>query len=583
MAQHDEQDEEQVDEQDSSSLQQSLSDVAIAPSRDDHNDNDLIKHSHSSFEDKEPALFSLIRNTRVEAVQWYLDRFPMVSQLPTTPHTSALMVAVQACFDTAQAWQDETDNQSMEDALNILCQVAAHSDLSFSKDETNATVFHWVASYGEGRTTQALVSAAVTECLITVMSDESVLWQTGTEHHELALHAAVRSRNYGVATSLLHRMAEAPYEAFHHGRNKASEAKIPLLQWALMHHVSSRFLVDVVELFPQAASILGPERKLPLITALEHCYPVRKIDALVRANRQALTVATGDGDLPLHLAASYYEGTNALPVLQYLVEADRTALTVPNCHGQWPLHCAMENQGLPLTLTLLELLAGPQMDKYSVEDPCFPALQQADSYDELPLHICCRRLDNRIALEWLLERSPPDAIQSPNRHGHLPLHLAAAAANIDDVANATKMISCIVQAYPEALYAPDSDGDLPLHCAVLLPHSLLDLLYVDNAVNQLDGNWPLHIAARHGVDPNVLKKLVEMHPESVFAFNGDGLLPFHVAVENELGVSPILQPIERPPIIIDGTPALLAAAAASADISALLELARLSPDLFRRS
>jgi ankyrin repeat protein len=445
--------------------------------------------------------------------------------------------------------------------------------------------------------------------LQTVLSDERVLWRTGTRHNELALHTAIRSRNYGVATSLLHRMEDsnASYDAFCriHRPSKAEDneddddddetsvaVRVPLLQFALMHHTSSRFLVDLLELFPQAAKTAGQDRKLPLITALEHCYPVRKIDAIVEAYPAALQVATGDGDLPLHLAASYYEGADALAVLQHLLERNDAALTVANCHGQWPLHCAMENQGLPLTLELLQLLAGgPQplslshvttrMDKYQhVNEYTFPALQQADSYDELPLHICCRRLDSRLALEWLLEHSPRDAIRRSNRHGHLPLHLAAAASDIDDVTDATRMFHQIIQAYPEALYAPDSDGDLPLHCAVLLPHSLLDLLYVPDACNKMDGNWPLHIAARHGVDEKVLAALIRMHPHSVLGFNGDGQLPFHVAAEHELGIVRLLQPQERPPAVMDGTPALIAAAEASADISTLLHLALLSPDLF---
>lgn len=548
---------------------------AVAP------DDDLVVPPPADEDEtQEPALFTLIRSGSVEAVQWYLDRFPL-GELPSSREYTALTLSVACCFESAESWQDENDNQEMEDALSILCRVAALSDLTTV--EGNKTIFHRVAAAGSGRSTRALVSSAITECLLeskSAVQNSTVVWVRDKDG-DTPLHTAVRAHNFHTAAVLLEYMVlETPeYEDYSIFTEEAAQP-LPLLQFSLQNHVSSKFLSFVLEEFETAVETWY-DGNSPLITALEYCYPLRKLRLLVEAAPRLLGIATGDGDLPLHLAALYYSNNE---VLSYLAENLPAAISTENCHGQWPLHCAMECREFSTAVLQLDTV------KVLCGDKTLEALCKCDSYGEMALHLACRRLDALDVVEWLIEEHP-DALRVKNHYGHLPLHLASAPAHIPDVTTAVRIVQALVDAYPEALQTPDQDGDLPLHVGVVgdIPPVMLDNLMQPDpdgtlTKNQQNGQWPLHTACESGASVAVLRRLMDTYPQVQEYFDPAGRLPVHLALSKEYPVEVLQQQLlpksSTLPKTKDGRPSLLVAAEMDSSLDVLRYLVERSPELF---
>lgn len=579
---------------------------------------------------EEPALFQLVRTgSSVDAVKLYLQYFPSSLPLPIFQDETVLQAAVTASFSAVEVWQREQDTEELELRLNILQVVAEHVDILATYGADERTIFHVAVTQPHAFSSTdhfVLISNAILDILLHQLKQNheylEVLFIRNTAQ-EMALHSAIKYGNWKAASKLLQLMHlttdcyKRKYNFYVNVDENSTET--PLLHSALQSDPSSKFIKDILRLFPDtAATQLDMDGKLPLVTALENTLPARKLDLLINAYPQALCTPTPvDQDLPLHLATLYYRTDSRvlLDVLQLLVRHYPIALTTSNSHGQWPLHSAMEvykdptdrnfsdRQLLPnLDLAVVQFLSNHGLidsDEFSdlnnihaltqsnplntvnstttsisssnssqsigtssshreVEDlprKNASALYHKDCYGDLPLHIACRRLAT-VTVEtvtWLLQSYPYSAAVA-NDYGHLPLHLAAVAADIDfeennfeDLSSSNEMVSCtrkLIEAYPEAVYRVDDEGDIPLQCAfthtfVRLPllECLLDATKLKEgncgriAENKNTGQLPLHTACANGIfSQEIIDALVAYDPSARLHYDLDGNLPIHVAL-----------------------------------------------------
>lgn len=474
----------------------------------------------------EPALFSLIRDGSIEALRIYLRYFPAALPLPVYRDQAALTVAVKACFAFTTPVsrgdaEDEGDNDAFECRFQVLRAVAEHCSPTEWRSYIGRTVFHAAVITTEDDTvvspTEALVSCAVLDILLDKLPCASFLF-VRDDFEQTALHTAMLHGNWKAATKLLLHMHNCPNVSYHDydyimdTEGNSNSEQVPLLQMAIYHNPSRKFLKVLLSQFPESPSVPSNDDKLPLVTALEHALPARKVKLLVTAYPEALALGTGDGDLPLHLAALYYQHKGShhqLAVLELLVQPYPAALSATNCHGQFPLHCAMEypeqqheeqQQRPPLDLSVLQLLSNhhgtvdsDDYESQSTSSPMPPATEGGTS-DE----------DAR-------QRS----IQS----------LIFAVGQIED----------------SDLSSSSSDGSLaengycPPRPQQHTEKALLSGLYHKDCYGEL----PLHIACRRlsSISVDIMTWLLDCHPQSASLTNDYGHLPLHLAAAAEYNCS----------------------------------------------
>ena len=108
-----------------------------------------------------------------------------------------------------------------------------------------------------------------------------------------------------------------------------------------------------------------------------------------------------------------------------------------------------------------------------------------------------------------------------------------------------QLIQYLIEPYPEAVNSTDNDGNLPLHIACLMAASrnviqlALDRFTGDDrnhrrlSVVNNDGQVPLHCyAICQGADTDALQPLLDLYPEGIHATDRNGRLPLHVACTN---------------------------------------------------
>jgi ankyrin repeat protein len=496
-------------------------------------------------------------------------------------------------IDEREREQDERFQCSLQKVIDFLSEDSDH--LLLRTNHKGQTALHIAAKGCKSRTGHA-VEARVNEVIVEqLIQNKKLLWIRDNDSN-LAIHVAIKHNNFKAACAMFRKMQECKqttkYEDYNRGYDES-----PLLHFSMYYQPSRKFVKLVLEAFPVSASITH-DGDLPLTKALEHYLPARKVRLLVQAYPKALEIPTADGDLPLHLAAIYYaNSTDELQVIRLLKTFYPKAILSKNKHGQFPLHCALEceysNRMNPPSLELIETLCDKDSqptstiaqyadvefglhsfdisidslasdftrkkgNMSSTKSETAPtsavALQQSDSYGELPLHLACRRVFDieTETLRWILDQNS-SAITIPNKHGHLPLHLAAAEA-ASSGSSSDKLIAnltLLIKAYPESLWQPDDEGDIPLQCVLsdgnvsckavecfLMNYSDTVRIPSTNGIeriwhpttNRITGQSPLHFACANGVSLDVLDLLIRQFPESLMQYDVNGHLPFHIAL-----------------------------------------------------
>jgi hypothetical protein len=259
----------------------------------------------------------------------------------------------------------------------------------------------------------------------------------------------------------------------------------------------------LVEHHPDAVRERTRKRCLPVHCVVAGCEHSPEGDGMARLAAARFLVeqwhesvheVTGDGRLPLRLAAASDEGT--LDLVGFLVEQHPEAVRRATPDGRrLPLHCAASRRSVAVR-------------------------------------------EWRETVAFLIEQHP-DSVRASTSDGLLPLHCAVERTVLrfwsrDERAAWVDAIRSLVQHWLPSAAAMTHAGWLPLHSAVAARAPVeLVRYFVDIApasVNATDatGSLPLHLAARsEGLSRDVIALLVAQGPESVRARDNTGSLPLH--------------------------------------------------------
>jgi len=170
------------------------------------------------------------------------------------------------------------------------------------------------------------------------------------------------------------------------------------------------------------------------------------MDALVKAAPRALTFQNGEGDTPLHLAAS--NPTSSADCISLLLEAYPEATLLQDCSGATPLHSAIANKA------------------------------------------------SGVIIDKLLAVAPKMASVADN-DGLLPLHYVGAFLHSD-----VDSVKKIIDIYPSALVEQSKEGDVPLHTAVVNSNDEIDedgLSILELLLNDVNGQEPILMTNKEDV------------------------------------------------------------------------------------
>lgn len=231
--------------------------------------------------------------------------------------------------------------------------------------------------------------------------------------------------------------------------------------------------------------------------------PDRVVKLACRLNPDEMSLADGDGNLPLHLAVSQREPYR---------EKD-----------EWELRAIQENE-IDVEYGLKEYGLWWLLEIVPRDRNCKHIDLQKDDYDD----------HNSTKIELLLEKYP-EAVKVKNTDGDLPLHLAIKARKTLDI------VLALIEAYPDAVHEHDGEGNTCLHLlAQQMPGSLnmkgifakYDLSDYD-LVNDFIGGQVLGMHLMSTDKMSILKLLVQKYPEARSTHNNEGLLPYQCFECNE--------------------------------------------------
>eukprot|EP00977_Amphora_coffeiformis_P024868 scaffold17426_cov170-Amphora_coffeaeformis.AAC.1 len=149
----------------------------------------------------------------------------------------------------------------------------------------------------------------------------------------------------------------------------------------------------------------------------------------------------------------------------------------------------------------------------------------ADGYNETVLGTMLESGDWAAALSRIATH--PAETQSVHDRGRRPLHLACA----DDAP--AVVVQALMKAYPAAATMVGTTGMTPLHLTCSSDHASVHVVRVlleqgeeaQCKIQDLDGDTPLHAAARSGAPLEVLKALLVAHPAAANERDYEGLTP----------------------------------------------------------
>jgi ankyrin repeat protein len=411
---------------------------------------------------------------------------------------------------------------------------------------------------------------------------------------QLPLHRLLSCTD-GVTLQALTALVEAYPEAL---AVRDDQGLLPIDVAAKSKSLRLEVLQYLVNMRPTSVRERNPKGRLPIHGA--YSSPYRNAQFLVDQWPESLEERDGKGCLPLHVAA--YHGAHAL-TLQRLVERSPRSIRATDRRGRTPLHAAARG-GCAGSADLLAHLRPEAVLLYKDADGCLPlhvavpgegadeggkkpalavvrcllqrgpqALWVADARGRLPLHHAAARrtlrvrgrstLNNDLDVTRLVLERGSDALRHQDISGNLPLHAAVASKAV------LMKVWMLWEAYPGALQVGNAARQLPVQVALSAHHPSLDVVRFllkrhPESVRAIDlkGRTLLHLAVRapsihRRDDAGFVRRLAEQWPEAVQVRDSNGFLPFHVAA--------------------------LAAAATDAPPDLVYYLARLRPELVRRS
>lgn len=149
-------------------------------------------------------------------------------------------------------------------------------------------------------------------------------------------------------------------------------------------------------------------------------------------------------------------------------------------------------------------------------------------------HACSTEPVSFSSIQSLLQQYP-SSIQSKNKNGNIPLHLACFHGA------SLQVVEYLVSSWPSSLSVEDDQGSLALHWACF--GQKCDLLVIQNLLLQNPSSIshqthnkqiPLHYACANGGSLQIVQVLCQKYQQGTRQENSNGLLPLHVACSSKV-------------------------------------------------
>ena len=198
-----------------------------------------------------------------------------------------------------------------------------------------------------------------------------------------------------------------------------------------------------------------------------------------------------NGRLPIHYLCNNrnLDDTASLDILQFVLDIDPTLSREVGDDGYVPIRIAIRFKSTAFCKILID---------------AYPESLRIESHAMLPIHLACSgvRDDSVDTIQYMLELDP-ELINSENRIGYLPIHLAAERGRIEAI---------------ELLLKFDPDA-------------------ASNEVNDGTRRLPLHLACA-AYNPNLssIQVLYDAYPDAIFASDGGRQTPLDLALAIEYAI-----------------------------------------------
>jgi hypothetical protein len=181
------------------------------------------------------------------------------------------------------------------------------------------------------------------------------------------------------------------------------------------------------------------------------------------------------------------------------------------------------------------------------------ALAEAGEDNLLPLHCLLQNRLSSIEDALLMIEKYPAALQCANKYGELPLHVECICRCRSSI------ISKCIELYPESLAIADDNGCQPLHnlssnYASTVEDALLMIEKYPAALQRANkyGEHLLHVECICRCRSSIISKCIELYPESLTIADDDGCLPLHYLSSNYAStVEDALLMMEKYPLALE--------------------------------
>jgi ankyrin repeat protein len=395
--------------------------------------------------------------------------------------------------------------------------------------------------------------------------------QVADKEGNLPLHSLLWNRSSKIDDSLL--LTEKYPQALHY---PDKNDQLPL-HIECKNQCRSAVLLKCIELHPRALSEGDGDSYLPLHRLLlTASSTVEDALMMIDAYPAALKHQNRYGELPIHAECRYRSRSS---IISKCIDLFPESLAMSNHAGSLPLHALLSESVSPIDIVALMMME---------KNPA--ALIRKDLYDNLPIHLECRK-NCRLSIISKCMDLYPELLAKADRSGCLPLHWLL--RNESSTINATMKM---IEKYPEASQHLNHDGDLPLHiecvqqcrlpilskCIEIYPealsvadrkgipplHRLLRNTLPSSDISRLmmnmekysaafksedrHGNLPLHIECKNQCRLSVIFKLIELRPEALTDCDSDGYPPLHRLIQNKSALDIALRIIEKYPAVLKG-------------------------------
>jgi hypothetical protein len=337
----------------------------------------------------------------------------------------------------------------------------------------------------------------------------------------------------------------------------------------------SSIISKCIELYPESLSIASKNNSLPLHLLLTNNASSIE-DALMMIDKysealhfQAISSYFNIKYLPIHVEC---KNRCRSAIISKCIELYPQSLSILSGSGTLPTHMLLQNPACSIEVAIMVIEAYPEALQ-SYEKPYYT------NELSLPLHIECKNQCRSAVISKCIELYP-ESLSIPTADNALPLHLLlrqpqsptdAALLMIDKYPEALKSVETLlfsddkilpihleceyqcrsavlskcIELYPASLSITGRNNSLPLHQLLSSSVSTIDdaLMMIDknpqalkhknNSYYSTDMYLPIHIESSKGCRSAVLLKCIKLYPESLSVCDGDGDIPWTIALKKQ--------------------------------------------------